>query len=210
MPGLSPHARGNHGRHEANSILGLSPHAPPSTPAQPIDLGLSPHARGNPSHHVHRNVQREPVYPRTRGATAGAAPSFDRSTRVYPRTRGATVTDLTPEEPQSQRVYPRTRGATAGMRSASRHGWGLSPHARGNHVEAPALNLGSIPARAGQPRSHPRVVFVLSGSIPARAGQPSLGRRQMLCTSGSIPARAGQPLVHLIKTARLYLLTKYC
>ena len=92
--------------------------------------------------------------------------------------------------------------------------WGLSPHVRGNHLLCfvLCLNFGSIPARAGEPRtrgssrSPPRVyprtcggtVFgnpfnpTRWGLSPHVRGNRSVRRRPGRFR-GSIPARAGEP-----------------
>ena len=114
-------------------------------------------------------------------------------------------------------VYPRTRGATYALPVLAVVGSGLSPHARGNQVDLSGdyPQLGSIPARAGQPRRsrghhrphwvyprtrgathqprhNPRSVHGLSpharGNHSSVAGESGVER--------SIPARAGQPAVH--------------
>ena len=55
----------------------------------------------------------------------------------------------------SSRVYPRTGGETDFMSRISYPFPGLSPHGRGNHIDLVDRlgHLGSIPARAGKPRS---------------------------------------------------------
>ncbi len=113
------------------------------------------------------------VYPRSRGATQPRAPSRHASGGLSPLARGNLHRELSdkqwcgsiparagqPDWPtmtkRSIGVYPRSRGATpAGTR------WkfpppGLSPLARGNLLlgEELSVSRGSIPARAGQPRS---------------------------------------------------------
>src|SRR5690606_2900185 len=51
------------------------------------------------------------------------------------------------------RVYPRARGGTVGGRGCGRRDRGLSPRTRGNPVgwAIPAVDVGSIPAHAGEP-----------------------------------------------------------
>ena len=84
------------------------------------------------------------VYPRAGGGTLRSAEALE----LTPRNRHDAV-----EQP---RVYPRAGGGTKTRERASR--WladvGLSPRGRGNHdliASTFVNNLGSIPARAGEP-----------------------------------------------------------
>src|SRR5690606_8614820 len=111
-------------------------------------------------------------------------------------------------------VYPRSRGGTPAARAGRAFEDGLSPLARGNpagHVES-VHHLGSIPARAGEPRPtqpgsdfipvYPRsrggpptaqlVSLPMEGLSPLARGNP---QRLDFCPQrvGSIPARAGEP-----------------
>ena len=111
-------------------------------------------------------------------------------------------------------VYPRACGGTAGLSQGRRFMRGLSPRVRGNpsyaHLNASAL--GSIPARAGEPRDaggvedvhgvYPRAcggtkvatreVGVSEGLSPRVRGNPG-GAARPGDREGSIPARAGEP-----------------
>ena len=112
------------------------------------------------------------------------------------------------------RVYPRTCGGT---REGQQHAaaWeGLSPHVRGNLVKPieHLVELGSIPARAGEPRwmarrsassrVYPRTCGGTwpgpAGTCPSRGLSPHVrGNRGAVAFgrpgAGSIPARAGEP-----------------
>ena len=114
----------------------------------------------------------------------------------------------------STRVYPRTCGGTVEAAVQPERGQGLSPHVRGNLqavVEHPRVR-GSIPARAGEPRTlrwrtresrvYPRTCGGTSQSLrdcvppaglsPHVRGNP--GREAgVRHRAGSIPARAGEP-----------------
>ena len=114
----------------------------------------------------------------------------------------------------SRTVYPRTRGATDRIVIASSRSFGLSPHARGNHGTRHDLGewRGSIPARAGQPRTrlaamragwvYPRTRGATSTLLvvpPESVGlSPHARGNPRACYAEphrprSIPARAGQP-----------------
>ena len=63
-------------------------------------------------------------------------------------------------------VYPRACGGTASAAVSGSRTQGLSPRVRGNHHDEAENNvlMGSIPARAGEPRTHslttpPRKVY---------------------------------------------------
>ena len=111
-------------------------------------------------------------------------------------------------------VYPRACGGTIVPVASRSSGSGLSPRVRGNPAAEPAFRpiLGSIPARAGEPRrSWPTVTLLrvypracggtspASSPVPSRKGlsprvrgnlnHPSGGRAELR----SIPARAGEP-----------------
>ena len=93
--------------------------------------GLSPHGRGNQVRAVEVR------------AVEGSIPA-----RAGEPTRPRRSSAITG-------VYPRTGGGTGGQAAPEKGSWGLSPHGRGNHGRK-AQDLdppGSIPARAGEPRS---------------------------------------------------------
>ena len=165
--------------------------------------GLSPHVRGNLS-----SRRLSSGFTGSIPARAGEPQppwSFTRCVRVYPRTCGGTShASLDP----------------AGER-------GLSPHVRGNPVSTliPENDVGSIPARAGEPTStrrprkrrrvYPRTcggtqtapwqAWLASGLSPHVRGN-RVGTQARLITEGSIPARAGEPLQnrHDLHEARVY------
>ena len=112
-------------------------------------------------------------------------------------------------------VHPRSRGAAGYAMCPSRIRRGPSPLARGSlHIAAQNRTInGSIPARAGQPRTseqstgirwvHPRSRGAAPSGQPrstSRWGPSPLARGSPnpppvpAAGSGSIPARAGQPL----------------
>jgi len=152
--GLSPLARGNHGK----AGLGLAASGP--IPARAGQPGRQPQ---------HPRAAR--AYPRSRGATVFGTLARLPTGGLSPLARGnhiRTREKYTPRGPIPARAgqpssrsgypssgwaYPRSRGATEGMLQFMLHDEGLSPLARGN----PALcsrrcgRAGPIPARAGQP-----------------------------------------------------------
>ena len=156
------------------------------------DSGLSPLARGNRGLSVSPSMTMGPIparagqpfagsaihcptgaYPRSRGATSGAAAEMfrlgglsplARGNRRSPYLQGASRGPIPARAGQpcpargarrGRRAYPRSRGATVAVQHIGLLAQGLSPLARGNlqrlaYDEAPA---GPIPARAGQPAS---------------------------------------------------------
>ena len=93
-------------------------------------------------------------------------------------------------------VYPRACGGTRSVMGRSNRALGLSPRVRGNlnpdrHI---ALDLGSIPACAGEPPSRTqryqcgKVIALDLGSIPARAGKPRT--RSLYAGRGRVYPRA--------------------
>ena len=214
--GLSPRVRGNH----------LS--------ALPIpDTGRSIPARaGEPLISRHGDVLRR-VYPRACGGTAGGNAGAVHLLGLSPRVRGNHLAGIRSVfgrrsiparagEPdpvvaiQAQiPVYPRACGGTRRCRRAGLEPDGLSPRVRGNRrqPESVAVLAGSIPARAGEPRTpgaaalndwvYPRAcggtamgnVGYLreAGLSPRVRGNPS-GRSCPRSGTGSIPARAGEPV----------------
>ena len=153
-------------------------------------MGLSPHARGNPQ-----------------APTAGSD-----VTRSIPARAGQPAVATTANSTSA--VYPRTRGATATTVMIARMIGGLSPHARGNPVrlDVRRAEIGSIPARAGQPpmrnctpvsdRVYPRTRGATPrwprgrsrsfGLSPHARGNPP-PPPPAASALRSIPARAGQP-----------------
>ena len=152
--GLSPHARGNR--------LGM-PSVDDSTRSIP--------ARAGQPRPIASWRSRSEVYPRTRGATLLCSRRSRPSDGLSPHARGnhlvrrrlrrrrrsiparAGQPRIRPRYPYGQQVYPRTRGATTTSPPPAIPSPGLSPHARGNQVALAycSAEIGSIPARAGQP-----------------------------------------------------------
>ena len=94
------------------------------------------------------------------------------------------------------RVYPRACGGTGYDVDPLARQFGLSPRVRGNRtvIYGVKVCIGSIPARAGEPRLNFPHQLATSRSIPARAGEPPGVAGSLLpLTYGSIPARAGEP-----------------
>src|SRR5690606_34596051 len=114
------------------------------------------------------------VYPRSRGGTlvivVVVVPLRGLSPLARGNHRGCGAPSLCPgsiparegepyrlgELTDAVRVYPRSRGGTSRGLTTTCCAAGLSPLARGNHQREPDLlrREGSIPARAGEPRSH--------------------------------------------------------
>ena len=141
------------------------------------------------------------VYPRLRGGTRrsalflwcrrGLSPLArgNRRGHVYPRAGTGSIPACAGEpiaidpHPFSTRVYPRLRGGTMHGDEGSGKNLGLSPLARGNHVNRLQRKLpaGSIPACAGEPAAVRSDAFVcrvyprLRGGTRERAAhEPSL------------------------------------
>ena len=207
--GLSPRVRGN------PALIGRDVTAPGSIPAR----------AGEPLA-CRRRTSRRRVYPRACGGTpekrlvAVAYPGLSPRVRgnqsdVFPRTgRYGSIPARAGELETTLAVYPRACGGTAQCRRCSEELPGLSPRVRGNlgdvaDTEPPA---GSIPARAGEPRSaiiaqwavrvYPRACGGTEASIPVmniagglsprvRGNQRYIGVQPVML--GSIPARAGEP-----------------
>ena len=172
------------------------------------------------------------VYPRVCGGTQSAGDTQKRKAGLSPRVRGnppdrkgvpvgrGSIPACAGEPSQSAtltttgKVYPRVCGGTRSRALAGQPVGGLSPRVRGN-LDDPAkdaVDLGSIPACAGEPtfakgtrlpsRVYPRVcggtcaassrVRILRGLSPRVRGNP--GRRPIPRPQrGSIPACAGEP-----------------
>ena len=152
--------------------------------------GLSPHVRGNRSAHG------------TAASNLGSIPARagEPQKAIEPR--------------PFDRVYPRTYGGTVPFAVATAPVAGLSPHVRGNLLAGrPARsNLGSIPARTGEPRQgtcsprmsgvYPRTyggtvpvpVFpLLSPGLSPHVRGNRMPAHRVRTRLGSIPARTGEP-----------------
>ena len=127
----------------------------------------------------------------------------------------------------TQAVYPRVRGGTRFAVLTSQPVPGLSPRARGNHIEAIQRNVSSrsIPACAGEPticvpcmqgdQVYPRVrggtrtdarrYGEVAGLSPRARGNLA-GDDDVIGVHGSIPACAGEPLqtTHAQRTEKVY------
>ncbi len=230
----------------SNATTGLSPHARGNRNSRLVELrtGRSIPARAGQPSWRRLTWPGVRVYPRTRGATAQTWRARRWGTGLSPHARGnpadipftrARMGSIPARAGQPcpgprrlvlRGVYPRTRGATAETRCSVVSSWGLSPHARGNHLIArhSGGTSGSIPARAGQPRSpsscsgsarvYPRTrgateytsaaeIDKLGLSPHARGNQPTaLFRWNGI---GSIPARAGQPASEPTSTSQSWV-----
>ena len=215
VAGLSPLARGNlstvvRGGAEARSI--------PARAGEPASLRTS--------------YDTTEVYPRSRGGTAstswlgragsGLSPlARGNRRRVDEHRDGQRSIPARAGEPNSVNhltglfgVYPRSRGGTAVSAGIILEAIGLSPLARGNptNVLLRECRKGSIPARAGEPRSRARFPGARWVYPRSRGGTSDLHRRQGrelglsplargnpvnvqrdVRGDGSIPARAGEP-----------------
>ena len=213
--GLSPHVRGNR----------------PLASRRQVEYGSIPARAGEPLFNgLFYGYMR--VYPRTCGGTGIRWSRVSRASGLSPHVRGNRCQDTgvngrlgsiparAGEPGRSRgpctpsRVYPRTCGGT------HRRDWdretdsGLSPHVRGNLHDSKAFvsALGSIPARAGEPRAraapdgHGRVYpRTCGGTARGRVAAASVrglsphvrGNRVQVSVAlvyvGSIPARAGEP-----------------
>ena len=155
------------------------------------------------------------VYPRPRGGTVFAKPSWRTTYGLSPPTRGNR------RFPVHQRlrnrpiwVYPRPRGGTRLYAYIGNNRQGLSPPTRGNPLResSPLGSLRSIPAHAGEPpppaaaatpptvyprprggtRAHFCIQPSIAGLSPPTRGNPKIGGLQGE-QAGSIPAHAGEP-----------------
>ena len=213
--GLSPPVRGN--RHRATGRWPLSGSIPARAGEPP---GPAPRRRG------------PGVYPRPCGGTLSSSIPAPSAPGLSPPVRGNRDSSLQlrgtagsiparageptyfSEINSAWRVYPRPCGGTSNMGSPLYQTAGLSPPVRGNHVPMIPSHprVGSIPARAGEPRatlkrnSNVRVYPRPCGGtddieISARPDEglspPVRGNRARhsrgTATCGSIPARAGEP-----------------
>ena len=170
--GLSPHVRGN--------LI-------PIIPGQ-ISKRSIPARAGEPSGIGRRRAPRR-VYPRTCGGTRYLALPDLAMEGLSPHVRGNHVAVRRAADERrsiparageplrlkafsiSARVYPRTCGGTSTERMSRLFLTGLSPHVRGNRSCRPPgrVDIGSIPARAGEPR-RPDGRSPLDGVYPRTCG----------------------------------------
>ncbi len=152
--------------------------------------GLSPRVRGNRAHRLRMDVCQRSI-----PARAGEPRCEARNHRAFA-------------------VYPRACGGTGDRPFLIPPAAGLSPRVRGNRMTltSPGATLGSIPARAGEPRAS-AVQSLRSSVYPRACGGTSWRRRSRSSSLGlsprvrgnravlgagfgavwSIPARAGEP-----------------
>ncbi len=159
-------------------------------PASCLARGLSPRVRGN-----HGLILHDTMIYGSIPACAGEPTSRRRM-------------------PHAESVYPRVCGGTISLAATCWNCRGLSPRVRGNPLSNPALEgrRRSIPACAGEPRSHastrrhgrvyPRVCGGTGCGTTLRAAVDGLSPRvrgnqgdapQVKPLHGSIPACAGEP-----------------
>ena len=185
--------------------------------------GLSPRVRGN-----QRAVPSAFRVGRSIPARAGEPPSPAASReirRVYPRACGGTDAGRAGIR-RDAGLSPRVRGNPSAPSARSRH-QGLSPRVRGNLgiYRGDGRVEGSIPARAGEPRSaassspgpavypracggttyHPRGLRICAGLSPRVRGNHRWGAMRR-AHRRSIPARAGEPVrsISAVKTRAVY------
>ena len=98
------------------------------------------------------------------------------------------------DKPEKGGVYPRACGGTRLHLGQAGERWGLSPRVRGNRSDrrTRADKVRSIPARAGEPRSHPLRWYDPVGLSPRVRGNPPVPA-PVPAPFRSIPARAGEP-----------------
>ena len=156
VTGLSPRMRGNLRRHpwQVEHLRSIPAHAgePRSSAARRLRKRVYPRACGGTVAMPSSIALRMGLSPRMRG---------NRHFRV-PRPRASRSIPAHAGEPQTHShgargipVYPRACGGTTSGGALPKREHGLSPRMRGNHrnVDAPVVDVGSIPAHAGEPLS---------------------------------------------------------
>ena len=154
IAGLSPHTRGNQGRHlPAGVRFGSIPaHTgePPRSGSPWSPSGVYPRTHGGTAFPLDSGHGPPGLSPHTRGNPAArTAPVC--ALRSIPAHTGEPLPPCAPS--MDMKVYPRTHGGTRGPRIRRPTPPGLSPHTRGNLYAAGAqLAIGrSIPAHTGEP-----------------------------------------------------------
>ena len=235
-PGVYPRASGGtlHLYPDRRVAQGVSPRERGNRAVPPARLprrGCIPARAGEPAL-LDRRFGVSRVYPRASGGTFSASTLPIPRRGVSPRERGnreaaaAHLPDLgcipaRAGEPRlcrgayaRNRVYPRASGGTRLLDVVFDHLGGVSPRERGNlgEVGGPTIDIGCIPARAGEPaelcrrmirnKVYPRAS---GGTEQGRRGSPSergVSPRERgnlraafycLALQGCIPARAGEP-----------------
>ena len=213
--GLSPRERGNRVDRDRRGRCGRSIPAragePARCPALVSATGVYPRASGGTFWVIALAATYAGLSPRERGNLGGGRRGRELE-RSIPARAGEPHVDLIMAVPP--KVYPRASGGTFAGLAAAAFAKGLSPRERGNLINHPRHELreGSIPARAGEPRSptpRPPTSWVYprasGGTRPlpgARLGDGGLSPRERGNLLGdrvgrhvrrSIPARAGEP-----------------
>ena len=224
--GLSPRVRGNHGSGRDCHLSARSIPACAGEPRRPAPPGptasVYPRVCGGTHRHVILSQRIPGLSPRVRGNQTGD-PEIDAFIRSIPACAGEPSSRPPPHS--LPRVYPRVCGGTQAKTPRKAPRKGLSPRVRGNQTRRGvwAFVMGSIPACAGEPASHParwtsaavypRVcggtriasgsLDICSGLSPRVRGNPFSGPADR-AERRSIPACAGEPST----TASLERVTK--
>ena len=214
--GLSPRVRGNRPQRGQVEHVGRSI---PARAGEPVNM----ESRGSDKR----------VYPRACGGTRSVPHSAFWLSGLSPRVRGnrlrcarrclwlgsiparAGEPNPSSNSPTASTVYPRACGGTLMRARVFRVSCGLSPRVRGNLAlhHGGLTGVGSIPARAGEPKREPGhrirvavypracggtysvswLTLPLHGLSPRVRGNRD-GSALSVIRRGSIPARAGEPL----------------
>ena len=155
LTGLSPRVRGNRAWSSAGGLADWSIPARAGEPlgegqGAPLEDGLSPRVRGNLASESSL-LQVLPVYPRACGGNPLCLRCQHRRIGSIPARAGEPASS--PTASPIIAVYPRACGGTPGKKARFLSYRGLSPRVRGNRYGmSPTLaEIGSIPARAGEP-----------------------------------------------------------
>ena len=219
--GLSPHVRGNRAQ-----------------PVRlPIALGSIPARAGEPGL-AFPSAQGSQVYPRTCGGTAKRVAGTVPDSGLSPHVRGnhrrlglladhrGSIPARAGEPPSRARksrlspVYPRTCGGTSFHSPEAFLERGLSPHVRGNPVDPVNgdILIGSIPARAGEPRTRPQRAQThrrapLPAHAHARRRRRNTDRRRSrsrkLVKNKVYPRTCGGTVCHLVLSLSTYGLSPH-
>ena len=193
MVGLSPRERGNpgdagHGPAQLGSIPARAgePLTGPMAPAMPP---VYPRASGGTATGRDRQYQPVGLSPRERGNQA-VGRHLQRYAGSIPARAGEPRS--APAPPSRSRVYPRASGGTARQRRRAHGIAGLSPRERGNLPFAgrDRDGVGSIPARAGEPRRPTRWLGSARVYPRASGGTPS-NRKASTVSEGLSPRERG-------------------
>ena len=153
-----------------------------------------------------------PVYPRECGGTSFCMSPLYGTQGLSPRVRGnpglpqgghgplgsipasAGEPSASGSQTANVSVYPRECGGTSRGLSAICHWRGLSPRVRGNrhHLPLQPVDLGSIPASAGEPRCT-TAPCPSGGVYPRECGGTRVSRRSRSSFSGLSPRVRGNP-----------------